>query len=1505
MSTYIVNCTKIKLLSRRCVLLVILLIVMPLCQTVPLHASEVFETPATPISDAIAKQRVRDTLTSGDLGPIDGGSLETSIGLRFDNVTIPKGAAVSSASIQFEHHKMLEELTSFALVHADSNRSSLSTASLEAILGLSVPNIPVVQTFPGSKHKAAPSHMADLATAFQDIFERGDWKSGNSIALFASLDEGYSEETGPFKTNHPATPLLHIEYNNFSALAATPQVNAGPDRSIALPADTVCLTGAANSGDAPAPLTFNWTQKSGPAGVVFTEPNALTTSAIFPGPGSYTLNLAATDGASAASDDVVVSVARVIHVPEDALTIQGAINLANNGDIVLVAPGVYVENPVLSKSITLASYYLTTHDASFIAQTVIDGNGGNAVLAIPGTAPPGITITGLTIRNGNNGIGAYKAFTLSHSRVVNTADGVDIENGGAGTVIRACTMENNTDDGIDFDKANAALIEDNIIRNNHDDGIEIRLQNYSGPPTLEFFIRRNKIYGNGEDGIQLIDHTGASARAFYIENNLIQGNIDAGLGLMSNGNTSENFEGASITDPIYLTNNTFSGNNHGVSGGDNMFARNNIIINSQVGLKNIDANSSVSHTVLWNNATHSLASNLGASIITADPLLDLNFFPLPGSPAIDAGTPTGMPFQGNAPDIGWVETPVNRPPAAIAGTDAAISFPNATVGLNGIASDDGLPNPPGVLTFNWSQVSGACGVIFDNANAPNTSATFPAVGVYDLKMTVHDGEQTDSDEIRITVSGSSGANIAPSVNAGADQAITLPSPASLNASVTDDGLPSGNLTYAWAKAEGPGQVTFGNAASLSTTAAFSEAGAYQLRLTASDGELSSSDVVVITVADATPVNEQPAVNAGADQLISFSANCGNPATPPPCAVLDGTVSDDGLPAPPGALSAAWSKISGPGAVTFADQTSPDTTVNFSTAGTYVLRLTANDSQLANSDDVQITVQAPPSPLSVYLSTVSGGTTSSATGGLSFADEDIIVYDKTTGTWSMYFDGSDVGLGGTEIDIDAFDIRPDGSILFSITTDGLSLPGIGAIDDSDIIRFIPASLGENTSGSFEWFFDGSDVELTSSSEDIDAIGFTPEGKLLVSTTGNPSVTGVSTPADEDLLVFTATTFGADTSGSWAAYFDGSDVGLNQSSSEDVNGAWIDDGNGDIFLTTLGDFSVTGASGVVSGDGGDIFKCIPASTGTTTSCANYEFIFDGLSSGLPPGVVLDGLDMALAASVAQGPVATILSPPDGATFSAGAAIAFSGTASDAEDGDLTPSLHWTSSLDGAIGDGGSFNSTSLSSGTHVITASITDSDGLQGIASRTVTVNAASTPNSLDIRVNASSDDAEQYVDGNSAGLVDLNSSDLEMVFEAATQTVGMRFNAVSIPPGATITQAYIQFTTDETGSAGATLQVWGQASDNAPTFTSAAGNISARPKTSASVVWNPPPWTTIGAAGPEQRTPDIAAVIQEIIDRPGWTSGNSLAVTVDGTGKRVAESYDGVPSAAPLLHVEYH
>lgn len=180
--------------------------------------------------------------------------------------------------------------------------------------------------------------------------------------------------------------------------------------------------------------------------------------------------------------------------------------------------------------------------------------------------------------------------------------------------------------------------------------------------------------------------------------------------------------------------------------------------------------------------------------------------------------------------------------------------------------------------------------------------------------------------------------------------------------------------------------------------------------------------------------------------------------------------------------------------------------------------------------------------------------------------------------------------------------------------------------------------------------------------------------------------------------------------------------------------------------------------------------------------------------------------------------------------------------------------------------------------------------------------------LSSKISASSDDAEeQGANGSSPGTIDLTSSDLELVRDGndGDQYVGLRFNNISIPNNAIIDSVFIQFTVDEDDTLSGTKIIKAEAVDNSTTFTSTVNNISSRPTTVDSVLWsNIAPWPVVGAAGIEQRTPDLARIVAEVIGRPGWASGNSINIIISGTGERVAEAFDGVTSSAPELIIHY-
>ena len=223
------------------------------------------------------------------------------------------------------------------------------------------------------------------------------------------------------------------------------------------------------------------------------------------------------------------------------------------------------------------------------------------------------------------------------------------------------------------------------------------------------------------------------------------------------------------------------------------------------------------------------------------------------------------------------------------------------------------------------------------------------------------------------------------------------------------------------------------------------------------------------------------------------------------------------------------------------------------------------------------------------------------------------------------------------DIDALHLLDDGSILLSLA-DCFNIPGLGKVDDSDIIRFIPKSLGADSSGSFEMYFDGSDFGLTQSGEDVDAIGFAGDGRLVVSTSGSFKVPQTSPlwlgckddlaattlwwshshcdqfyGSDEDLIVLN------ESSSSWEMYFDGSDV-LGRRG--DLDGAWLNPTTGDIYLSLSREFTI----GSLSGDAQDILVCHPESLGDDTRCAiDGKLFFDGSQAGFGDGRI-DGLAIA---------------------------------------------------------------------------------------------------------------------------------------------------------------------------------------------------------------------------------------------------------------------------------------
>jgi hypothetical protein len=183
------------------------------------------------------------------------------------------------------------------------------------------------------------------------------------------------------------------------------------------------------------------------------------------------------------------------------------------------------------------------------------------------------------------------------------------------------------------------------------------------------------------------------------------------------------------------------------------------------------------------------------------------------------------------------------------------------------------------------------------------------------------------------------------------------------------------------------------------------------------------------------------------------------------------------------------------------------------------------------------------------------------------------------------------------------------------------------------------------------------------------------------------------------------------------------------------------------------------------------------------------------------------------------------------------------------------------------------------------------------------------------IQQSSDDAEEHgtdgEDPNNAGNMLLNSLKLEMVRDDASpsrgaQKIGLRFTDINIPKGATILNAYISFNgaevnTPNSNSSATSLTIHGQSANSPNTFNTNNNNISGRALTTASVNWN-----NIQAWNEDvnYNTPSITSIVQELVNRPGWNSGNNMAFIISGSGSRTAQSWDAGGDSPPLLTIEY-
>ncbi|MCB9757576.1 MAG: C1 family peptidase [Candidatus Omnitrophica bacterium] len=809
---------------------------------------------------------------------------------------------------------------------------------------------------------------------------------GDTITLTAIPYKGYKFNSWSGDISSSSNPVtITIDGNksvtaNFTLIITNkaPVVNAGTDQTIQLP-NTASLHGSATDDGLPSQtLTSTWSLIQGPSQVAFANAQALNTSVSFSTAGTYLLRLTVSDGELSSSDDIVVTVKAVSTFTLNTAATNGAVTRSPNqasyqaGDKVTLTA-------IPNKGYQFDSWSGDISSSSNPVTITIDGNKSvtaNFTLIIINKAPVVNAGTDQTIQLPNTASlrGSATDDGLPSQTLTSTWSLIQ----GPSQVAFANAQALNT--SVSFSTAGTYL--------------------------LRLTVSDGEL--SSSDDIVV---TVKAVSTFTL-------NTAATNGAVTRSPNQASYQAG---DKVTLTAIPNKGYQFDSWSGDISSSSNPVTIT-------IDGNKSVT-------ANFTLIITNKAPVVNAGTDQTIQ---LPNTVNLSGGaTDDGLPSQTLTSTWSMVEGPSSALFTDKHALTTSVSFYAAgTYMLRLTVSDGELSSSDDIVvtvkavstfTLNTAATNGAV------TRSPN-QASYQAGDKVTLTAIPNKGYQFDSwsgdissssNPVTITIDGNKSVtanftliitNKAPVVNAGTDQTIQLPNTVNLSGGATDDGLPNQTLTSQWSLVEGAGQVTFANAQALKTSAAFSTAGTYLLRLTVSDGELSSSDDIVVTVKAVSTFTLNTAATNGAVtrspnqasyqagdkvtltaipnkgyQFDSWSGDISSSSNPvtitidgnksvtanftliitnkapvvnagtdqtiqlPNTASLHGSATDDGLPNQ--TLTSTWSMVEGPSSALFTDKHALTTSVSFYAAGTYMLRLTVSDGELSSSDDIVVTVKA--------------------------------------------------------------------------------------------------------------------------------------------------------------------------------------------------------------------------------------------------------------------------------------------------------------------------------------------------------------------------------------------------------------------------------------------------------------------------------------------------------------------------------------------------------------------
>jgi hypothetical protein len=809
----------------------------------------------------------------------------------WSEVSGPNAATLSAAtSVNTSASGLVAGVYVFSVKVKDANNDS-STATVTITVNASVP--PIVSAG-ANQTITLPTNSVTLTGTATDILGISSYLwtqvSGPNTPTIVAANAISTSVTGLIAGTY-VFQLKVIDPLNLSAVATVtinvnpanqpPVANAGASQTITLPVNSASLSGTLSTDPSGTIVSYGWTEISGPSTATISGANTATPSVSSLIAGTYVFQLLVTD------NNGLTGTAQVKIIVNAAVNIPPVSNAGNNQTITLPVNAAALDGSASKDPDGIIVSFKWTQISGPSAATIVTANN---VTTLVNNLVQGVYTFRLTVTD-NGGATGTDSLLVTVNPAINQ---LPVANAGTSKTITLPVNSVSLDGSLSYDP-------DGTIAS-------YSWTEVSGPSTATI--------------------TGAGTVTPTVSS-LVQGQYVFQLAVTDNGGATSTAQVNVIVNPAASVNPTA---NPGA----------NQTITLPVDSVNVDGSASVapsgtivnfSWTQISGPSTANIVNPANVSTLIKNLVQGTYVF---GLTVKDNNGNTGT---GSVTII--VNSALNIPPVANAGTSVTIILPLDSVTLNGTKSSD----PDGaIVSYSWVQVSGPSTATISNLNSATPTVTGLIAGIYNFQLTVTDNSgASNSATVKITVTAQ--ANQPPVANAGVNQTITLPAnTANLDGSASYD--PSGTITsFSWTKSSGTGAVTITNSNTAKPTVTGLQQGQYVFQLTVADNVgASASAQVTVTVDPASVSNQPPVANAGKDTTIALPASS---------IILNGSASA----APSGIITNyQWVQVSGPNSPVIGSVDSVVTSVNGLTTGTYVFQLTVTDNHGASStDSVTVTV----------------------------------------------------------------------------------------------------------------------------------------------------------------------------------------------------------------------------------------------------------------------------------------------------------------------------------------------------------------------------------------------------------------------------------------------------------------------------------------------------------------------------------------------------------------------